>query len=173
MAILRIRGVRIAVTLLGALALTTACSSTSQTFHAKGVSVRYPSWWHATSARLTSVTSPVQVLAVASYPLPHDGRGADGCMPKEALDAMPPDGAFIYGLQYGPLQGEHFPPRPKHFALQNFARFECLGPSYALHFRQAGRQFQIHVALGPRATAYTRYTVLRILDSFRAGTRAR
>jgi hypothetical protein len=144
-------------------------------FHAQGISVRYPSWWHATSAPLTPVVSPVQVLAVASYPLPHDDRGAEGCMPKEALDALPPEGAFIYGWEYGSPQGERFPPRPKHFALKNFAGFECLGPSYVLHFRDAGRFFQVHVALGPRASPYTRATVLRILDTFRAtaGTRGR
>jgi len=144
-------------------------------FHGQGISVRYPSWWHATAAPLTPVTSPVQVLAVASYPLPDNGRGADGCMPKEALDALPADGAFIYGWEYGSLQGENFRPRPKHFALRNVVAFECLGPSYAVHFRQAGRMFQIHVVLGSRASAYTRATVLRILDSFeaKAGTRAR
>jgi len=170
----RIGGVKI-VALLGVLAVATACSSTSQTFRAQGVSVRYPSWWHATSARLTPVTSPVQVLAVASYPLPHDSRGADGCSPKKALDALPSDGAFIYGWEYGSPQGELFQPRPKHFALTNFAGFECLGPSYVLHFRDAGRFFQVHVALGPRASPYTRSLVLRVLDSFRAkaGTPAR
>jgi hypothetical protein len=155
------------------LALATACSSTSKTFRAQGISVQYPSWWHATDARLTPVTSPVQVLAVASYPLPHDNRGADGCMPKQALDALPQDGAFIYGWEYSSPQGERFPPQPKHFALKNFAGFECLGPSYVFLFRDAGRFFQVHVALGPRASPYTRATVLRILDSFRAGTRGR
>jgi hypothetical protein len=163
------------VLLLGMVALATGCSSTSQTFQANGVSVRYPSWWHATAAPLTPVTSPVQVLAVASYPLPHDDRGAEGCMPKPALEALPPDGAFIYGWEYSSPQGERFQPKPKHFALTNFAGFECLGPSYVLHFRQAGRFFQVHVALGPQASAYTRATVLRVLDSFRAkaGTLAR
>ena len=163
------------VALLGALALTTGCSSSSQTFHAQGISVRYPSWWHATAAPLTPVTSPVQVLAVASYPLPHNKRGADGCMPKEALDALPPDGAFIYGWEYGPDQATNYPPRPKHFSLAHFERFECLGPSYVLRFRENGRLFNIHIALGPRASAYTRATVLRILDSFeaKAGIRAR
>jgi hypothetical protein len=160
--------------LLGALALT-ACSSTSETFTARGVSVRYPRGWHGTAAPLTPVTSPVQVLAVASYPLPHDARGADGCMPKEALDALPPDGAFIYGWEYESPQGEVFPQRPARFALTGFEHFECLGPSYRLRFRDMGRLFDIHVALGRRASAFTRYSVLRVLDSLRvkAGTRGR
>jgi hypothetical protein len=160
--------VRTSLALLGVLALATACSSSWNTFRAQGISVRYPSGWHATAAPLTPVTSPVQVLAVASYPLPRNDRGADGCMPKQALDALPPDGAFIYGWEYSSSQGERFPPRPKHFALKDFAGFECLGPSYVFHFSQAGRFFQVHVAVGQRASAYTRETVLRILDSFSA-----
>jgi hypothetical protein len=162
---------RIMLLVLAVAALATACSSSSKTFRSEGVSVRYPSWWYATAAPLTPVTSPVQVLAVASYPLPHDDRGADGCMPKEALDALPPDGAFIYGWEYSSPQGERFPPKPRHFRLKNFAGFECLGPSYVFHFRQAGRFFQVHVAVGQRASAYTRATVLRILDSFSARAR--
>jgi hypothetical protein len=160
--------VRTSLALLAVLALATGCSSDWNTFRADRISVRYPRWWNATDARLTPVTSPAQVLAVASYPLPHDDRGADGCMPKEALDALPPDGAFIYGWEYSSPQGERFPPKPKHFALTDFAGLECLGPSYVFHFRQAGRFFQVHVAVGRRASAYTRATVLRILDSFSA-----
>ena len=134
--------------------------------------MRYPRGWHATSARLTPVTGPVQVLAVASYLLPHDDRGADGCEPKEALDRLPPGGAFIFGWEYGSARDAgKLPPRPKHFKLDDFAGFECLGPSYVLRFREAGRYFQIHVALGPHAGAQTRVTVLRVLDSFRATRR--
>jgi hypothetical protein len=43
-----------------------------------------------------------------------------------------------------------------------------MGHSYALRFRAAGRAFQIHVYLGPKANAATRVTVLRVLDSFHA-----
>jgi hypothetical protein len=37
-----------------------------------------------------------------------------------------------------------------------------------LVFRDNGRFFQLHVALGRRATAATRHEVLTILDSFQA-----
>jgi hypothetical protein len=158
--------------LLGSLAVATSCSSSNwHTFRAHGVSVRYPPGWTATSRALTPVTDPPQILAVASYPLPHDNRGADGCSPKEALDRLPADGAFIFGWEFGAAQSPRPPPKPSRFKLTGFARYECLGPSYALHFRESGRWFQIHVALGPRAGAATRATVLRILDSFEARRR--
>lgn len=119
------------------------------------------------------MTSPAQLLAIASYPLPDGGVGADGCEPRAALDRLPPRSAFVYGWDAGTVAalGRHavreFPPRPKHFALGHFATYECLGPSYLLRFRQKGRAFQIHVVLGKRAGAKTRATVLRILDSFK------
>jgi hypothetical protein len=131
------------------------------------MSVRYPPGWFATRHALTPVTSPPQVLAVASYPLPRNNRGADGCEPKEALDRMPATGALIFGWEYGSITGRalrQFPPRPKRLTLTRFARYECLGPSYMLRFRQAGRFFQIHVAFGKRASPATRAIALRILD---------
>ena len=61
-----------------------------------------------------------------------------------------------------------FPPHPTHFRLKNFAMYECMGASYMVRFRQAGRFFQIHIVLGTRASAARRAGVLRILDSFTA-----
>jgi hypothetical protein len=160
--------------LFGVAVLAAACSSgprLSHAFRADGVSVRYPKGWDATSRPLTPVTDPAQVLAVASYRLPRDNGGAAGCMPKQALDRLGPSGAFIFGWEVTgrpeAVPGS-FPLRPKHFALTRLEDFECLGRSYALRFRQAGRYFHIHVALGRDASSGTRKTVLRILDSFSA-----
>ena len=61
-----------------------------------------------------------------------------------------------------------FPPRPKRFGLTNFARYECFGPSYMVRFSQSGWAFQIQIAVGKHASAETRATVLRILNSFNA-----
>lgn len=135
--------------------------------------LRYPPSWSATSRPLTPVSYSAQLLAVASYRLPRASRGANGCRPSEALDRLPPGGAFVYGWDYG--SGPHrsgfrksdFPPRPRHFRLARFGQYECAGPSYLIRFRQAGRFLQVHVALGTRATPVTRATVLRILDSLR------
>ena len=142
-----------------------------RTFRSDGVTARYPPHWFATTERLTPVTYPRQAIAIASFPLPTGPAGADGCAPQEALDRLPARGAFVFGWEYGPgfpfgrPRIAAFPPRPRHFRLAGFARYECLGPSYVVHFRQAGRYFQIHVVLGRRASAATRRSVLRVLDS--------
>jgi hypothetical protein len=83
---------------------------------------------------------------------------------------MPTRGAFVYVMEYTgttpPLR--NFPRRPKRFRLAHFASYECMGPSYSILFREAGRFFQIHVYLGRQAGPAVRATVLRILDSFNA-----
>lgn len=152
--------------LLSALALTGA---SWHTVRSQRITVQYPPGWFATTRPLTPVTTPPQIIAVASYALPRGSDGADGCQPKAALDRLPPTGAFIFGWEYGRnVYRPAFPPRPRHFTLKNFGRYECLGPSYMVRFRQAGRFFQIHVVLGRRASRATRATVLRILDGFTA-----
>jgi len=158
---------------LAGLALTIGSSSGWRTFHANGISVRYPPGWYATSAPLTPVTAPAQVLAVASYPLPKGDAGADGCEPRAALARMPAGGAFVFGWGYGEVSSQtgvrpaDFPRRPKNFRLTNFGRYECMGPSYMIRFSDGGWAYQIHVYLGLNATTETRQTALRILDSFR------
>ena len=162
---------RLLAAALVAVLLASGCASSSlKTFRDDGVSVRYPAEWHATRRPLTPVTSPVQVLAVASYALPQGNAGADGCSPKEALDRLPPNGVFLFGWEYDRpgLAGVHrsdFPRRPDHFDLRGPTGFECLGPSYVVTFREAGRLFQMHVVLGPEAGADERATALRVLDS--------
>jgi hypothetical protein len=161
--------------------LAAGCASSTEadwkTFRDEDVSARYPSDWHATRRALTPVTSPVQVLAIASYPLPKGKAGADGCSPKEALDRLPAKGVFLFGWEYDRpgltgVRKSDFPPRPAHFRLGELTGFECLGPSYVVHFREGGRLLQIHVVLGPDAGAAERETALRVLDSIHASKRA-
>jgi hypothetical protein len=165
----------VAIAFVIAAALTASVASGSEwvTFRAHGVSVRHPPSWHATARQLTPVDDPPQVLALASYRLPTDYTGANGCQPKEALERMPPTGAFIFGWEYSQpsargIRVRDFPPRPKRFRLTGFSRYECVGPSYMLRFREAGRFFQVHVFLGPKVGPAKRATVVRILDSFKA-----
>jgi hypothetical protein len=141
------------------------------TFHASGVSISYPPGWHATARPLTNVTSPVQVLAVASFRFPKSPR-PNGCEPAATLAAMQPRGALIYVIEYGSGSAKDFPPRPARLKLTRFGRAECFGPSYAILFRQAGRYFQVQVAFGRTATRATRTTALRIVDTFVARRRA-
>jgi hypothetical protein len=160
---------------LAALAVLLAgCAGSSwQTWRGRGVSVRIPPGWHATSSRLTPVTWPVQFIAVASYPLPQGAAGADGCEPKEAVDRLPAGGAFLFGWEYTGFpwsdrraaQLADFPPRPRRFRLTHRGRYECLDHSYLLRFRSAGRYFQVHVLLGGQASARTRALALGVLDS--------
>ncbi|MHB8468303.1 MAG: hypothetical protein ACYDCH_00900 [Gaiellaceae bacterium] len=164
---------RFVVVALGTLLLAGGPPPSWHTFRAHGVTVRYPPSWFATARPLTPVSWPSQIIALASYPLPTSDAGADGCEPKAALTRMPAGGAFVYGLDYGPLstagvRPSDFPPEPKHFTLTGFARYECMGPSYMVRFRSGGRAFQIHISLGRKAGRATRATVLRILDSFSA-----
>jgi hypothetical protein len=161
---------RVLVVLAAGLALAGCGGSGWRTWQGHGVSVRTPKSWHSTRARLTPVTWPVQFLAVASYGLPHNDHGADGCEPKAAVDRLPANGALLFGWEYvgnvdGPIRSADFPARPRVFRLLHRGRYECLDHSYLLRFRAAGRYFQVHVLLGRRASAQTRTEALRILDS--------
>jgi hypothetical protein len=152
------------------LALMAAGSSSWATFRADGVRIRHPAHWNATARPLTPVTSPEQVLAVASFAFPEDPR-PNGCRPAGTLVKKQPSGAVVFVIEYGADDPSAFPRRPTHFKLRAFARYECFGRSYQLRFREAGRYFQVFVSFGGRATPSTRETVLRILDSFVAEPR--
>jgi hypothetical protein len=162
------------VSLLGlvaaALALTAAGSSGWVTFRTDGVRIRHPSGWNATARPLTPVTSPEQVLAVASFAFPKALR-PNGCRPAGTLAEKQPSGAVIFVIEYGADNPNAFPQRPTRFKLRGFAYYECFGRSYQLRFREAGRYFQVFVSFGRRATSSTRAIALRILDSFGANPR--
>ncbi len=139
-----------------------------------GISVSQPAGWHRIAPPLTSVTFPVDRLLLTSYP----AAGGGSCGPDRAARALPPGGALVYLMEYRPRVGDawpglrrrDFPPRPEHFALLRRARatYECWRvPSYLIRFRDAHRPFQLHVALGPRATPARKAQVLRVLDSLR------
>jgi hypothetical protein len=51
----------------------------------------------------TAVTSPAQAVSIGSYRIPTNTAGADGCEPKEALDAVSVAGALIFGWDYEQL----------------------------------------------------------------------
>jgi hypothetical protein len=164
--------VRLTPFALAVLAVGVVIPPAWHTYRGDRISIRYPPGWTATARPLTNVTSPVQLVAIGSFRFSTNIARSDGCEPKEALDAIPASGAFIFGWDYGQLPQtelrKNFPPQPQRFRLTGLANYECMGHSYMLRFRAAGRAFQIHVYLGSKATAATRLTVLRILDSFHA-----
>jgi len=117
---------------------------------------------------------PLERLLLTSYPAARGG----GCSPERAEHQLPPGGALVYLFEYQGQFGSawnqyhprDFPPKPTHFALtgRTLANYECWQvPSYLIRFSAAGRNFQMHVALGPRPTAARRAQVLRVLDSLR------
>ena len=130
-----------------------------------GISLRYPAGWFATRRPLTQLVSPAQAAAVASFSLRQ--RHVDtNCTPRRALARVGSRGAFIFLLEYSVERKSDFPPRPRHFVLPRKPRdFECLPRTYALLFRDRGRYFQAHVALGTRASQQTRAAVVAVLDS--------
>ncbi len=133
-----------------------------------GIRLRYPVGWHVITRPLTSVASPVQRLVVTSFPLVQ-ARSDKGCMPATAIRKMSPGGAFLYMFEYTGLTRQslaRFARRPSHFQLdrKSYARYECFGLSYMARFRDAGREFQVHFYLGPRAGRKTRTMLLSVLN---------
>lgn len=138
---------------------------------ATGVSGRYPAGWHRARA-LTNVDEPREVLALATYPLRTGAEGGE-CAPATARDDMPPDGTFIWLLEYRhDALVERASPRPAHFAIgrRNLVPatedLDCFPrPGYRADFRVAGRAFELFVAFGQEPTTAQLDAVNGILDS--------
>lgn len=139
-----------------------------------GLGVRPPAGWHVITARLTRVLSPVQRLVVTSFAL-RQVRPNPGCAPTSAIRQLPLTGAFLFMFEYtGLTRLTHhdllrFGKRPARFRLSpsTYEPYECMGLSYVILFRDAGRAFQVHVYLGAHATARTRTKLLSVLDTLK------
>jgi hypothetical protein len=144
---------------------------------AMGVAGEYPQGWHRVRA-LTNLVLPREVLALATYPL-RGGDRAGECAPASAREDMPPDGAFVWLLEYRPPRGEvwadlsrsRFPPRRIPFELRRAdlqAGVSCFaGPALSTTFSAADRPFQLLVAFGKRAPDERLAQVRAVLDSLR------
>lgn len=141
---------------------------------AAGLSLVRPADWHLVEPPISSLSFPKERLLLTSYPAKRGGN----CGPDRALSALPATGALVYLFEYRPRVGDpwrglrrsDFPPRPARFSLRRaqLGTYECIhAPSYLIRFRAAARPFQLHVALGERASAARRAQVLRVLDSLR------
>jgi Tol biopolymer transport system component len=108
---------------------------------------------------------PKMLFAIASYPIERGGE----CVPTKALDALPPDGVLAWVLEYHDTQGNDFPTRPDRFSLDpsSLAAYECSGShaTYMFRFQDAGRYFQVHVALGDQGSDDVRDEMLASLSS--------
>jgi hypothetical protein len=139
-----------------------------------GISLHKPPAWKLLTGDIAAVSWPVERLLLTSY----RARRGGSCAPDRAERELPADGALVYLFEYRARRGapltkvnrRAFPPRPAHFALHRRAlgNYECWRvPSYLIRFRDGGRAFQVHVALGGRAGPARRAQVLAALDSLR------
>jgi hypothetical protein len=145
-----------------------------------GLSGRHPEGWHRAKA-VSEILDPREVLVLATYPL-RGGNEAGECAPRRPLADLPPDGAFVWLIEYRPLRGDvwadfprsRFKVKPDHFRLlrSDLARnIACHpGPGYTTTFRAADRPFQLFVAFGDRVSDERLSEVETTLDSLRFET---
>ena len=142
-----------------------------------GLSVRHPEGWHRAKA-VSEILDPREVLVLATYPL-RGGNEAGECAPKRPLADLPPDGAFVWLIEYRPPRGDvwagfprgRFKVKPDHFRLPRSdltRNISCHpGPGYTTTFRAADRPFQLFVAFGEQASDERLAQVEATLDSLR------
>jgi hypothetical protein len=121
--------------------------------------------WQRYDARLTSLMG--ERLVVGTFDLPSEPPDRD-CTPRAAIEAMPPDGAFIYLFEYLDLADrwkQRISERTGEITLGPKMAFECMGESRKATWRQHGRAFQAHVYIGQRASDELKRDVRSILNS--------
>ncbi len=136
---------------------------TSELDRDDGISLLVPDGWSYVQDP-SGPTEPRTVLAISNVLIPLGGE----CAPSAALDALPPQGVLAWVILYGDTQGNAFPPRPAGFSLDpsTLAPYECSGvPSFMFRFSDQGRDFQVHVVLGPKASDADRDMLLASLSS--------
>jgi hypothetical protein len=131
-----------------------------------GLAISIPAAW-TFHENPTKPIEPENVFAVGSWPFPRGGW----CAPFDALDDVPPDGVFLWLIEYhGTDNPAGFVPRPNHFDLADFRYGEtaCYAPTpqYQLRFHEDGRFFQWQIAFGPEASELQEERTVQALDSF-------
>lgn len=124
--------------------------------------------WRRYDWPLTSMQG--ERLALGTFE-PKRGPPDDNCTPRAAIDAMPPDGAFIYLFEYLDLAERakrRIPERSGEITLGSEVSYECMGESRMAAWQQGGRAFQAHVYIGPRASDELVRDVRSILSSIQA-----
>jgi hypothetical protein len=139
-------------------------------YRTHGLAVELPPGWQHATTRLTTITEPVDVLAVATFPLRYRRVGCDH-MPSSALLDLGPGDALVVLFE---RQQASFAPRPEHFgpmpedgseapACVPTARFT----DHWFTFSDEGRNFHVLVAFGPSASPDTRRQAWGILDELK------
>ena len=120
----------------------------------------YPRSWHVTTRSLTSITQPVQRLAIYSgrRPRPMSAPGANQVI-----------GVVMEQTALAPGDLKRFPRRPTHFALKPHLSVEGFSGSWGeIVFRDHGRGFYLFVGVGARAQPRVP-RLLAALDTLRIG----
>ena len=143
-------------------------------------SLDLPPGWFQEWNPLPPLIDPVIVVAAGSWDFPRH-QPLIACGPQPALEAMPPDGAFVWIYRYTIQPGEplyHFrdaEPWPDRFRIDLPSRpgdGECAagteGPVRQYYFDAGdGIYLQVLVAQGPQASPQTLAQAERVLSSFR------
>lgn len=134
------------------------------------VSVDLPTGWAEKTDPVSAALDPRVVAAYGTWDFPVGGA----CGPEPALAALPADGAFVWVDEYadpGNMADFERGGPPSSIDLQMPpARWQCASsaPSRMYLFGQAGRYFELHIALGPQATAGTIAEAEHVMASFQA-----
>lgn len=145
-------------------------SPASPDHQAAPVSVDLPAGWVEKHDPVSSALDPPVVAAYGTWDFPTGGA----CGPEPALAALPADGAFVWVDEYAdPGNRADFETGgpPSSIDLQTPpARWQCASsaPSRMYLFGLAGRYFELHIALGPQASAGTIAQAEHVMASFRA-----
>jgi hypothetical protein len=168
----------------------TACSGTSHraapsTAPARSIrttsttapsSIQIPAGWYRASQPLAPwLASPQEILSVATEPLspsplPGNQAACASEIPKVAVDAIRPDGAYLWIGEWTPGQGL-YTSEPRPDGASNFHwRNQCSLPNgitaSGATFRDQGRDFSVHMVLG-RTAAARRAEIYAALDTLR------
>ncbi|HYJ61662.1 MAG TPA: hypothetical protein VE032_09395 [Actinomycetota bacterium] len=131
--------------------------------HGDGFEIAFPAGWTAAEGRINDwVSSPREILALATYPLRPGGEAVtDGQVPSNAMDDLGPDDAFIW-VNDGGDGGDRLPARPSVFgpmmvcvdgsALCPDPEGRALGiqgvRAWWMYFGDGGRTVYVFVAMG-------------------------
>jgi hypothetical protein len=135
--------------------------------------VTYPSSWHRAGRSLTpTLVDPEEILSLGTNVLTPGGRNC-AQFPENAVANLGPRDALIWVSERAGHPRVRLPPRPAHFRLARPERTElhaCVAgrarfSEWPIAFREAGRQFNVFVAIGKPVPGRRRVQAERILDS--------
>lgn len=143
-----------------------------------GVTIDLPAGWSVAAGVATSVSDPVERIAIASVPVTVNPD--QSCVTQASNRSFSDQGAMVIVLEYtsdvgGPVidylprPGRFGPDVPKRMGGRiPTARFECFdGSGWIFRFTEQGRRFLAWILLGPEAASDQERVALSVLSSLR------